>query len=237
MTNLILMNASELYKSISPSIKSSVIITFILAIILIVVGIKLKKYKYTDEPKGLILALEWLIGGINDMCKSTIGKRYKSLAPYLTTIAMLLFIYNISGLLGFRPPTASISVTFTFSTTTFLLVEIYGVKSQGVLKHLKSYLDPVPFFLPMNIISDITIPITLGLRLFGNILSGVVIMSLVYSVLGVFAVAISPVLHLYFDLFSGFIQTLVFCTLTLVFIAGKLPEEELEYYDNMEEKS
>lgn len=236
MNSLILMSFSDLYKSLSPSIKSTVIITFILAIILIIVGVKLRKYKYDDCPKGLILVLEWLVETINDMCKSTVGKRYKKLAPYLLTIAILLFIYNISGLFGFRPPTASVSVTFAFSLTTFVLVEVYGIKSQGVLGHLKGYLDPIPLFLPMNIISDIAIPISLGLRLFGNILSGVVIMSLVYSVLGWAAVALAPILHLYFDIFSGFIQTLVFCMLTLVFIAGKLPDSEVEYYDNLEEE-
>ncbi len=233
--NLVLMTFSEFYSMLSPSIKSSVIITFILAIILIIYGIKLKKVKYTDEPKGLQIVLEWLVETMNGMCKDTIGKRWKQLAPYLTTIAILLFVYNISGLLGFRPPTASASVTFAFSITTLVLVEVFGIMSQGIGGHLKGYLDPVPLFLPMNIISDISIPISLGLRLFGNILSGVVIMSLVYKVLGFVALAISPVLHLYFDLFSGFIQTLVFCMLTLVFIAGKLPDEEVEYFENMEE--
>ena len=232
---MILVSIETLFRNISPSIKSSMIITFILAIILIIIGIKLRKYKVTDEPKGLIIVIEWLVETMNDMTKSTIGKRYKKLAPYLTTVAIMLFVYNISGLFGFRPPTASISVTFAFSITTFVLVEFYGIRSQGIKKHLKGYLDPIPLFLPMNIISDIAIPISLGLRLFGNILSGVVIMALVYTVLGWAALAISPVLHLYFDLFSGFIQTLVFCMLTLVFIAGKLPDEEVEYFDNLEE--
>lgn len=232
---MILVSIEALFRNISPSIKSSMIITFILAIILIIIGIKLKKYKVTDEPKGIIIVIEWLVETMNDMTKSTIGKRYKKLAPYLTTIAIMLFVYNISGLFGFRPPTASVSVTFAFSITTFVLVEFYGIRSQGIGKHLKGYLDPIPLFLPMNIISDIAIPISLGLRLFGNILSGVVIMALVYTVLGWAAVVISPVLHLYFDLFSGFIQTLVFCMLTLVFIAGKLPDEEVEYFDNLEE--
>ena len=232
---MILVSIETLFRNISPSIKSSMIITFILAIILIIIGIKLRKYKVTDEPKGLIIVIEWLVETMNDMTKSTIGKMYKKLAPYLTTIAIMLFVYNISGLFGFRPPTASVSVTFAFSITTFVLVEFYGIRSQGIKKHLKGYLDPIPLFLPMNIISDIAIPISLGLRLFGNILSGVVIMALVYTVLGWAALAISPVLHLYFDLFSGFIQTLVFCMLTLVFIAGKLPDEEVEYFDNLEE--
>lgn len=232
---MILVSIEALFRNISPSIKSSMIITFILAIILIIIGIRLRKYKVTDEPKGLIIVIEWLVETMNDMTKSTVGKRYKKLAPYLTTVAIMLFVYNISGLFGFRPPTASISVTFAFSITTFVLVEFYGIRSQGIKKHLKGYLDPIPLFLPMNIISDIAIPISLGLRLFGNILSGVVIMALVYTVLGWAALAISPVLHLYFDLFSGFIQTLVFCMLTLVFIAGKLPDEEVEYFDNLEE--
>ena len=180
---MILVSIETLFRNISPSIKSSMIITFILAIILIIIGIKLRKYKVTDEPKGLIIVIEWLVETMNDMTKSTIGKRYKKLAPYLTTIAIMLFVYNISGLFGFRPPTASISVTFAFSITTFVLVEFYGIRSQGIKKHLKGYLDPIPLFLPMNIISDIAIPISLGLRLFGNILSGVVIMALVYTVL------------------------------------------------------
>ena len=108
---------SDLLKTISPAIKSSVIITIILAVILIIVGIKLRKYKYTDEPKGIVIVLEWLVGVINDMCKSTVGKRYKQLAPYITTVAMLLFIYNISGLFGFRTPTSCASVTFAFSSS------------------------------------------------------------------------------------------------------------------------
>lgn len=232
---MLAQSISDLLKTISPAIKSSIIITLILAVILIIVGIRLRKYKYTDEPKGLVIVLEWLVGVINDMCKSTVGKRYKQLAPYLTTVAMLLFIYNISGLFGFRTPTSCASVTFAFSITTFILVEVFGIMSQGVKGFLHGYIEPVPLFLPMNIISDISIPISLGLRLFGNITSGTIVMTLVYAVLGWCAPFVTPVLHFYFDVFSGFIQTLVFSMLSLVFISQKLPDEELEYYEKMEE--
>lgn len=232
---MIQMTIVDLLKTISPAVKSSVIVTLILAVILIIYGIKIRKIKYDDEPKGLMIVFEWLVGAINGMCKSTVGKRYKQLAPYLTTVALLLFVYNISGLLGVRTPTSSASVTFAFSVSTFLLVEVFGLISKGVKGHFKGYIEPVPLFLPMNIISDISIPISLGLRLFGNITSGCIIMTLVYSVLGWCSVFIAPVLHLYFDLFSGFIQTLVFSMLTLVFISQKLPDEELEYYENMED--
>ena len=89
---MILVSIETLFRNISPSIKSSMIITFILAIILIIIGIKLRKYKVTDEPKGLIIVIEWLVETMNDMTKSTIGKRYKKLAPYLTTVAIMLFV-------------------------------------------------------------------------------------------------------------------------------------------------
>ena len=128
---------SDLLKSVSPAIKSSVIVTIILAIILIIVGIKLRKYKYTDEPKGIVIVLEWLVGAVNGMCKSTVGKRYRQLAPYLTTVAILIFTYCISGLFGFRTPTSSASVTFAFSLTTFILVEVFSIMSQGVKSFFK----------------------------------------------------------------------------------------------------
>lgn len=229
------LNFFDLFKTICVNVKSTIIISAMLAIILVIVGIKLRKYKYTDEPHGLIIVLEWLVGVINDMTKSTVGKRWRGLAPYMTTVAILLFVYNVSGLFGFRPPTASVSVTFSFSLTTFILVEIYGIRSQGIRGHIKGYFEPVFFFFPMNVISDISIPVSLGLRLFGNVLSGMVTMSLLYSVLGWISVVVAPVLHLYFDLFSSFIQTLVFCMLTLVFIAQKLPDEEVEFDNDLEE--
>ena len=60
-------------------------------------------------------------------------------------------------------------------------------------------------------------------------------MGLIYSVVGYGAIAVAPLLHCYFDIFSGFIQTLVFCTLTTMFISGKLPDEEVDYFDTNEE--
>ena len=93
----------------------------------------------------------------------------------------------------------------------------------------------IHYFLPINLIGEIATPFSLGLRLFGNILSGSVIMALIYSVTGFGALAVAPALHGYFDIFSGFIQTLVFCTLTTMFVAGKLPDEEVDYFDTNEE--
>ncbi len=225
----------DFYTNLSPNIRSTIFITIVLLIIIIILSFKLRKYKYTDTPKGIIIILEWLIGGINDMCKNLIGKPYRKFAPYITTIAIFLFIANISGLFGLTPPTASVSCTLTLGLMTFTILQFTNIRSQGIGSYLKGFLDPFPVFLPVNIIGEFATPLSLGLRLFGNIISGCVIMGLVYSVTGYAAIAVAPLLHCYFDIFSGFIQTLVFCTLTTMFVAGKLPDEEVDYFDTNEE--
>lgn len=232
--NIQFLSFKSFYLNLSPSIKSTIWITIVLVIVLLIVSKKLNKYDENQEPKGIILILEWLIDGINTACKETIGKRYRAIAPYIVTIAIFLFVANISGLFGLTPPTASVSVTICLGLMTFTLIQFFGIHSQGIKGHLKGFIDPNPLFLPINLIGEIATPFSLGLRLFGNILSGTVIMALIYSVLGYAAIIVAPPLHCYFDIFSGFIQTLVFCTLTMVFIAGKLPEDELEYFEKEE---
>ena len=225
----------DFYTNLSPSIRATIFITIVLVIAMFIINRKLKNYKYTDTPKGIIIILEWVIGGINDMCKTIVGRPYRKVAPYVTTLAIFLFIANISGLFGLTPPTASVSCTLTLGILTFAVIQFAGMKSNGVGSYLKGFIDPNPIFLPINLIGEIATPFSLGLRLFGNILSGSVIMGLIYSVVGYGAIAVAPLLHCYFDIFSGFIQTLVFCTLTTMFISGKLPDEEVDYFDTNEE--
>ncbi len=230
-----LLTFKDFYMNLSSSIKSTIFITIVLVIVILIISKKLDKYKYTDKPTGIIVILEWLIGGINDMCKTVIGRPYRKIAPYVTTLAIFLFVANISGLFGLTPPTASVSCTLTLGIMTFTVIQMTGIKYQGLGSYLKGYIDPNPIFLPINLIGEIATPFSMGLRLFGNILSGSVIMALIYSVMGFGAIAVAPVLHCYFDIFSGFIQTLVFCTLTTMFISGKLPDEEVDYFDTNEE--
>ena len=83
----------------------------------------------------------------------------------------------------------------------------------------------LPLWLPINLISEIAVPISLSLRLFANVLSGTVIMALVYTLLSKFAIAWPAFLHVYFDLFSGAIQTYVFCMLTMTYISNAMGDE------------
>lgn len=232
---MMILSFKDLYTQLSPNIRSTIFITIVLVIVLLIISKKLDKYEYTDTPKGIILILEWLVGGVNELCKNTIGKHYRKVAPYITTLAIFLFVSNISGLFGLNPPTASVSCTITLGLITFTLVQFTGIRCNGIGGYLKGFVDPNPLFLPINLIGEISTPISLGLRIFGNILSGCVIMSIFYSLLGWIAMFVAPPFHLYFDIFSGFIQTLVFCTLTTVFISGKMPDDDVSYFDTHEE--
>lgn len=217
----------DYYVNLSPSIKATVVLTIIILIALVIIRIKLASHDATKTPKGIILLSEWLVEVVNNFTKDIIGKRWKSLAPYFLYLVIFISAANFSGLIGLTPPTASISVTLTLGLITFFLIHFFGIKSRGAKEHFKDLVSPSPMLLPLNLISETVVPFSLAFRLFGNILSGVIVMLLVYSAFGWLAVLITPGLHAIFDIAFGLIQTVVFLMLTALFISGKLPEEEL----------
>ncbi len=227
----------DLYKRLSPSIKSSLIITVILIIFCVIMAHKAKKQDPSKAPKGILLLVEWLISWVNGMCDDVLGSKGRRYSPIILTFVMFIFVSNIAGLFGLHPPTANVAVTVALGFTAAFVIHFAGIKEGGIKNWLKGFLDPSPIMLPLNIISEIVTPFSLGMRLFGNILSGVVIMNLIYGFLssitvGSFALGnviapfVTPVFHGIFDIFFGAIQTYVFALLTIVFISGKIPEEE-----------
>ena len=149
------------------------------------------------------------------------GKKYRN---YIGSIFIFIFVSNISGLFGLRPPTADYGVTLPLGIITFCIIQYNNVKYNkfGAFTDL---FKPIPILFPINLIGEIAVPFSLSLRLFGNVLSGTVMMSLIYSLLSKIAVGWPGFLHIYFDLFSGAIQTYVFCMLTMVFTSQKMPQE------------
>lgn len=221
----------EFYQSLTPQVHSSIWITLFLLVVIIVIRIAMRHYTVEKPPHGVVLLVENFVAMMNDFTKNIIGKRWKSLAPYFLTIAIYLFVANISGLFGLMPPTTSLTVTLSLALITFALVQIFGIKTQGILGYLKGFAEPIPLLLPINILSEFASVLSLSFRLFGNILSGAILSTLLYSFLGGFAVLITPPVHLIFDIMFGLLQTVVFCMLSAVYIANKMPEEEVEYFD------
>lgn len=136
-----------------------------------------------------------------------------------------ILISNFSGLLGLRPPTADYGVTLPLGLATFTLIHYNKLKHKKLKGALAELCDPWPIWAPINIIGYIAVPVSLSLRLFANVLSGVVMMALVYGLLRVIAIGWPAVLHVYFDLFSGAIQTYVFCMLTMTYLSDAIGEE------------
>ncbi len=167
--------------------------------------------------------VEMVVEMLDNMIKNVMGKNAPKFANYVGTIFIFILISNISGLLGLRPPTADYGTTLPLGIITFCLIFFNKIKHQKVSGFLKGLCDPWPIWAPINIIGDVAVPISLSLRLFANVLSGTVMMALFYGLLPIFVkIGIPAALHLYFDVFSGAIQTYVFCMLTMTYITDAI---------------
>lgn len=181
--------------------------------------------RHAKEVPGFFQnVVELIVEMLDKMVQSSMGSYAAKYRNYIGSIFLFIFVSNISGLFGLRPPTADYGVTLPLGIITFFLIQYNNVRYNkfGAFTDL---FKPIPLLFPINLIGEIAVPFSLSLRLFGNVLSGTVMMSLIYSLLSKFAIGWPGILHIYFDLFSGAIQTYVFCMLTMVFITQKVPEE------------
>lgn len=172
----------------------------------------------TEVPGTFQNVVELVVEMLDNMIKGVMGKNAAAFANYIGILFMFILLSNISGLFGLRPPTADYGVTLALGLITFTLITFNKFKYQKVSGVIKGLCDPWPIWAPINIIGDIAVPISLSLRLFANVLSGTVMMALIYGLLGWIATAWPAALHVYFDLFSGAIQTYVFAMLTMTYI-------------------
>lgn len=210
---------------------SHVCILIVVLLMLVFAIIANRKMKHaTEVPDGFQNVLELLVEKLEGIVYSSMGKvAAPKFANYILTIFIFIFLSNISGLFGLRPPTADYGTTLALGLITFSLIHITQFKNlplKQIWKDMCSPLPPwLPIWFPINLISEIAVPISLSLRLFANVLSGTVMMALVYGLLSKFALIWPAALHLYFDLFSGAIQTYVFCMLTMTYISQNYETE------------
>lgn len=197
------------------------IVMLILITFAIVTKHKLKKA--TDVPSGFQNVIEMMVELLDSIANGAMGKWAPGFRNYIGTIFIFILFSNISGLLGLRPPTADYGTTLALALISFFVIHINQFKHQKVKDIWAGMCSPLPPWLPIwfpiSLIGELAVPVSLSLRLFANVLSGTVIMALVYGLLGQFAVIWPAALHVYFDLFSGAIQTYVFCMLTMTYIA------------------
>jgi F-type H+-transporting ATPase subunit a len=211
----------------SVPISDTVISTWIVMAVLILASILLTR-KMREIPKKPQLVLEAFIGFINDFVTENAGHHGKDFAAFLGTIFIFLIAANLAPMLtpiggfGFEPAfvikplTRDINVTAALAITVIVTVFISSIVYKGPKGYLKSLISPIPVMLPFNLMEYAIKPLSLCLRLFGNILGAFIIMQLIEAVA---PVVFPPIAGLYFDLFDGLIQAVVFSFLSTIYIA------------------
>ena len=200
------------------------IVLLALVIFSIAAGRTMKRAE--QVPAGFQNVVEMIVEMLDKMVGNTMGKNAPKFLNYIGTIFIFILVSNISGLFGLRPPTADYGVTLPLGLMTFTLIHFNKFRYQKVKGVIQGLCNPWPIWAPINIIGDVAVPISLSLRLFANVLSGTVMMALVYGLLSKIAIIWPAALHVYFDLFSGAIQTYVFCMLTMTYVTQACDTDE-----------
>ena len=215
-----------IYTGLPDQVVSSIIITIVLSIIFIIVGFKIKKVKPEDKTPVWLIPFIILVDLINKMTKENVGKFWKAYAPYFLTLAIFLCVSNISGIFGLSSPTSYLLVNAALAIITFFIIHVTGIVSNGIKNYSKSFFEPVFLLFPINLIGEITLPVSLALRLMGNIMSGAVLSKIIFGLLGWFAIPFLPIYNAIFDIFFGVVQTAVILLLTIIFTGNKVKDED-----------
>lgn len=204
-----------------------VLLVMVLLIVFAIFANRAIKKANPTRPPGMFLnVVELLVEKVDELTRTSMGEKHGwKFSNYIGTLFAFILIANISGLVGLRSPTADYGVTLSLGLITFFLIHYNGFKYQK-FGHITGLFKPLPFLFPINLIGEIATPLSLSLRLFGNVLSGTVMLGLIYGLVPVVGTLLWPAaLHAYFDLFSGAIQAYVFCMLTMVFISQTFDSE------------
>ena len=221
---------------------SSLIVMLIIIVLAIIVAIQAHFQDPLKKPKGLLLLTEIGVKFFDNFFKELTGSALPNFGGFIMGVAVYLFIAFIFGLTGLPSPVTYMAVPLSLGLTTFLLIHLVSAKFTK-WKYFKRYVDPLPVFLPVNLLSMWAPLLSLTLRLFGNAIAGWALLTIVEFSLrdlsgAIFSfipigewnqIFLAPIplaiLHAYFDLFSGLIQTVVFISLTAIFIGQEIPEE------------
>ena len=168
-----------------------------------------------ENPGRRQVAVEAGVKFLNDFFSETLGEKGKDYIPYLATVIIYIGIANLIGLLGFKPPTKDMNVTVALALMSIILIEASGIRVKGAKKWLKSFAEQVAIITPINIMEVVIRPLSLCMRLFGNVLGAFVIMELIKQLI---PIGVPLVFSFYFDIFDGLIQAYVFVFLTALFV-------------------
>lgn len=206
---------------ISETLRTAFIVTIIVFILGLIVRYVLIP-KFEKVPRGAQNVLELCVEQCSNFTYSILGEYGRSLSPYIFTIFAFIICSGFAEYLGIRSPSTDLNCTIGLALISFVLIIAYSIRFKGVRGWLKTYAEPNPVMVPINIVSAVATPISLACRLFGNMFSGLVVMDMLYGALGYFAIGIPAIASIYFILFHLGMQSFVFTMLTMSFMKEKL---------------
>ena len=195
---------------------------------------------------------EFLVEKATDLVKTNMGDRFIGFAPFVAAIMAISLLSSLSSMIGLFPPTSDINIIAGWAILVFILITHYKMKG-GVGYYAKGLTEPVALLTPINVIGELSTPIAMTFRHYGNVLSGVVISALVGTVLSgasaklfgwlpgalgdipFLSIGLPAVLSVYLDIFSGCLQAFIFAILTMLYIANGFPGEA--YEERMKKKA
>ena len=209
----------------------------ILTVLIVMIGVfvyvqKIKKFKTGEVVTGYCLIVEMFISWCRKTVLTIAGPKLKWSAPYFAFLLIYISVNNLISLLGLANPITQLTVPLALGSVTFLMMFIIAIKYRST-SFFKEYLNPIQWFTQFSPL------ISISFRLFGNILSGLVLLSLVYSFTGyiwkfipiigqinLLGGFLSPPLHFYFDIFGGILQSFVFSSLTITYWGGVVSSKD-----------
>jgi F-type H+-transporting ATPase subunit a len=203
------------------------------AAVIITLGFMMKRKVTSGVPGKLQLFWETLVEQVNDLTDSAIGPQGRKFVGLGVTIFFFILLCNWIAFIPtgdpgwFPPPTSDVNLPLAMAVTVVALLHYQSVKARGLKKYFKHYTQPYAAMTPINVIEELTKPITLTFRLFGNIFSGLLMISVIVTLLPVYASWIGLVIWKPFDeLFIGAIQAFIFALLTIIYLGLGMSTDE-----------
>ena len=209
------MNVNTVFTVGGIGVDEGVVVTWIVMAILIVLSIIMTRGLRVSNISKRQAAIEFIVLKLESIVGGMIGEKGRPYVGYLITVLLYIGLSNIIGIFGFKPPTKDLNVTIALAVMSIVLVQVAAIREKKVGGWLKGFTKPLAIVTPFNILDLVTRPLSLCMRLFGNVLGAFIIMELIKFVVP----AIVPsVLSLYFDFFDGILQAYVFVFLTSMYI-------------------
>lgn len=203
---------------ITETIVNTWIIMTLIIILAILARIQMKKFKLV--PEGSQNVIEIIIETFDNFSSGTLGPKLSYITPWFFMVFMLLLTSSLLSVFGLRAPTADWATTFAMGLATFVLMIVMGFRHRKG-DYLKTFFEPHFIFFPLNLLGELSKPVSLSFRLFGNVLSGTIILTLYYSLTPwLVQIGIPAALHAFFDVVFGLLQTYIFVILSLMYIKG-----------------